>query len=137
MHSSSVAKVAFIGSLLVFSFLYGFGAREWGWFPNSVIEKAWRQAKFVASLEAPNFVNQRVYERAGTRQVHPTKMQPGVTLITSMWEGKNGWLPEVRVIDKDGQILHRWRTDPRKLFPDSLDERKRLYPDNCVTEPAG
>lgn len=124
MHSSSVAKVAFIGSLLVFSFLYGFGAREWGWFPNSVIEKAWRQAKVVAALGAPNFTNRRVYERDGARQVRPTKIQPGATLITSMWEGEDGWLPEVRLIDEMGNVLHKWRMDPRTLFPDSLDERK-------------
>jgi hypothetical protein len=121
---SSVAKVAFVGALMVFSFLYGFGAREWGWFPNSLIEQAWRQAKVVAPFAPPNFVNSRVYDRQGARQIAPEEIQPGLTLVTSMWEGPDGWKPEARLMDRSGRIVHKWRLDPQSLFPDSLDQRR-------------
>ncbi|MCS3631974.1 hypothetical protein GGP55_002585 [Salinibacter ruber] len=121
---SSVAKVAFVGALMVFSFLYGFGAREWGWFPNSLIEQAWRQAKVVAPFAPPNFVNSRVYDRQGARQIAPEEIQPGLTLVTSMWEGPDGWKPEARLMDRSGRIVHKSRLDPQSLFPDSLDQRR-------------
>lgn len=109
---------------MVFSFLYGFAAREWGWFPNTFLEQAWRQAKVVAPFEPPNFVNPRVYDRTGARQIEPEEMQHGLTLVTSMWEGGDGWKPEVRLIDRSGTPVHTWRLDPRALFPDSLDQRR-------------
>lgn len=136
---SSVAKVAFVGALMVFSFLYGFGAREWGWFPNSLIEQAWRQAKVVAPFEPPNFVNSRVCDRQGARQIAPEEIQPGLTLVTSMWEGPDEWGPEVRLMHRSGQTVHRWRLDSRSLFPDSLDQRRigRRYIHGSHLEPDG
>lgn len=124
MRSLSSAKVAFVGSLMIFSFLYGFAAREWGWFPNSLLERAWQQAKVVSPFEPPNFVHPRVYDRNGVTMRAREKINPGTTLITSMWEGEDGWLPEARLIAPDGQTLHKWRFDPRTIFPDSLDERQ-------------
>ena len=121
---SSAAKIAFVVSLMAISFLYGFGARAWGLFPNALLEQAWRQAKAVAPFHPPNFVNPRVYDRQGVRQVAPDKMQPGLTLVTSMWDGPDGWLPEARLLNQEGKVLHKWRVDPRAIFPDSLDERR-------------
>jgi hypothetical protein len=51
-------------------------------------------------------------------------MQPGLTLVTSMWDGPDGWLPEARLLNQEGKVLHKWRVDPRAIFPDSLDERR-------------
>ena len=121
---SSAAKIAFVVSLMAISFLYGFGARAWGLFPNAFLEQAWRQAKVVAPFHPPNFVNPRVYDRQGVRQVAPDEMQSGLTLVTSMWDGPEGWRPEVRLLDRSGRLVHRWRLNPPALFPDSLDQRR-------------
>ncbi|WP_263841697.1 arylsulfotransferase family protein [Salinibacter sp.] len=136
---SSVAKGAFVASLMVFSFLYGFGAREKGWFPNALIEQVWRQAKVVSPLHPPNFVNPRVYDRTGADPVAPEEMKPGLTLVTSMWDGPDGWGPEVRLMDRAGRPVHTWRLDPRSLFPDSLDQRRigRRYIHGSHLEPDG
>jgi hypothetical protein len=124
MSTRSPEKVAFVVSLVVLAFLYGFVARAWDWFPNELLVQAADQAEAVYPFSPPSFVTSRVYDRQGVRKVRPDQMQPGLTLITSEWEGENGWLPEVRLMNRDGNTVHKWRVDPRKLFPDSLDDRR-------------
>ncbi|PSQ96388.1 MAG: hypothetical protein BRD55_06905 [Bacteroidetes bacterium SW_9_63_38] len=124
MASRSPEKVAFVASLIVLAFLYGFVVRAWDWFPNELLVQAGDQAQAVYAFSPPSFVTSRVYDWQGVREEQPDKMQPGLTLVTSEWEGPEGYLPEVRLMDRDGKTAHRWRVDPRELFPDSLDDRR-------------
>lgn len=106
---------------MVFAFLFGYAARWHGWFPNALLERASRQATglYKAWGPGPAASADRVYDRTGTRTLKPDAVQPGRTLLTSSWNGTGGWAPEVRLIDRAGRPLHRWRIDRDALFPDS------------------
>ncbi len=128
MNTSSLAKVSFVCSLMVLAFVFGFAARWHGWFPNALLERASRQATGLQKAWGPGPAASanRVYDRAGSRTLKPDAVQPGVTLVTSSWNGANGWAPEVRLIDGEGNALHRWRIDRSALFPDSSTVRGGL-----------
>lgn len=98
------SKAGFFLSALVLAFLHGFGARAGRLPPNSFLERAWNQTRSV--LEQPTFLKSRVYDRSGARVVEPDAVQPGVTLLTSVWNGPDGWSPRIRLIDQEGQTLH-------------------------------
>lgn len=125
MRTSSPAKVGFVLSLIAFSFLYGFAARWHGWFPNSLLERASHQATGLKKAWGPGpaAAANRTYGRVGSRTLQPDAVQPGVTLVVSSWNGSDGWAPEVRLLDRQGQPLHRWRIDRNALFPDSSTVR--------------
>ena len=38
-------------------------ANAFGWFPNSILESAWRQARAVFPSQSPHFLAPRVYDR--------------------------------------------------------------------------
>jgi len=113
-------KVGFVLSLMVLSLLYGWAARWHGWFPDGVLERAQREADKV--LYNPSLTS-RVYDRHGVRIEQPEAMQPGVTLVTSYWDYGDEWETGLRLIDKQGRVLHDWRVDRETLFADSVDQR--------------
>ena len=43
-------------------------------------------------------------------------MAPGITLVTSYWRDF-GWMPGIRLIDAEGNVLHQWRTDASEIWP--------------------
>ena len=111
-----VEKAASVLGLTLLAFLYGFAAHGFGWFPASHLEQAWRQASAVApSANPPNFVQPRVYERSGVQVADSTSMQPGYTLITTLWEDFD-WGPGLKLIDSQGTVVHEWRVEPEDLF---------------------
>lgn len=112
-----VAKTGFAISLLVLGFLYGFAANTFELFPNTVLERAWEQYKVVSPFRHKmRSLSPRVYDRTGTRTAQPDLVQPGVTLIASVWKDFD-WKPGVKLIDMDGQTLHQWILQPARLFP--------------------
>lgn len=112
---SSLEKVWFVLSLAVLSFLYGTAVGKWEWFPHSFLDRAVKQVRTLTS--GPTiFTGPRVYDRKGARVVAPEKMQAGLTLISSSWKNSDGWDPELRLIDQDGRVLHKWRIDRTELF---------------------
>lgn len=123
MQSTTLAKASFVVSLCVLSFLYGFAARWHGWFPNDVLEQASTQAtnfrKYWSGTPIP--LASRVYDRDGARTLDSTRVQPGLTLITSIWERDGDWMAGLRLIDRTGDTVHHWPIDKHALFPDSLD----------------
>lgn len=121
----SIEKVGFVVSLVVLSLLYGYGAQVFGWFPNSILDRAMIQAQQV--LSPPHFVAPRVYDRSGVRVLHPNRVEPGLTLITKHWKDLD-WQQGIRLVDTDGNVVHEWRVDPARLFsgasvPDSRQRR--------------
>lgn len=118
-------KAGFILSAMVLAFLYGFGTRAGRLPPNSFLERAWNQARSV--VEPPTFLKPRVYDRSGARVVDPDAMQPGVTLLTSVWNGPDGWSPRIRLIDRAGQTLHEWRINEAALFGDRSGLQPKRY----------
>lgn len=124
----AVEKLAFLFSLLVLAFLYGYASRGFGWFPTAFLESAWRQARVVApELGPPHWVEARVYDRKGARTVHPGAVQPGLTLIAGMWK-ERGRRPGLKLIAPDGRTVHEWPIHPAELFPDPPERRTRRDP---------
>lgn len=114
-----LAKGAFMASLLVVAFLYGFAAHGFGLFPNDLLEAGWRQFRQVKQAvwdEGHPATEPRVYDRQGARIVDSTAVQPGLTLVPSVWEDFD-WKPGLKLIDVNGRIVHEWEVDPARLFP--------------------
>lgn len=120
MTSSTLAKISFVLSVSVLSLLYGYAARWHGWFPDAFIEQVQREAD--AYLHPP-FLTDRAYDREGVRVTAPNEVQPGLTLLTSLWKDGDEWYPGLRLVDERGQTVHDWRIDRSALFPDSIDRR--------------
>lgn len=121
MKGVSFAKIGFVFSLMVFSFLYGFAARWHGWFPNTALEEASQKVTALISVWSPEsaLLRGRVYDREGVQVKKPDQIQPGLTFVTSSWEGNGGLRPELRLIDERGSPVHTWRIDRNSLFADS------------------
>lgn len=121
MTNNSLPKVAFVLSVVTLAFLAGQLTHRFGWFPTSLVERAYRQGRAVLAdpggedPQAPDFLERRVYDRAGVRLVEPDRMQPGLTLITTRWKDSR-WLPGLKLVDRHGEVLHRWRVDPAAHF---------------------
>ena len=114
--SLSAAKVAFVLSLMVLSLLYGVAVGRWHWAPFSVIEGAVAEAKMVIDPLGP-LLNSREYDRSGVRTEHRERVASGLTFLGSSWEGPaEGLEPGLRLIDRDGTVLHEWRIGRTKLF---------------------
>jgi hypothetical protein len=43
-------------------------------------------------------------------------MQPGLTIITSVWKRSDSLMPGLRLIDKNGVTIHEWWVDPADSF---------------------
>lgn len=113
--SLSVAKVAFVVSLMVLSMLYGVAVGRWHWAPFPFIEGAVAEVKMLIDPEDP-LLNSRDYERQGTRLEQPDHMEPGLTFLGSSWDGPGGLEPGLRLVDRDGTVVHEWRIERTKLF---------------------
>lgn len=132
MERPSIEKLAFVLSLAVLAFLFGFAASKRGWFPHDYLVRAWDQARVVLSVsdETPPYLDDRVYDRTGVRISAHERVQPGLTLVSSNWESFD-WLPGVKLIDRQGRIVHEWRIDPTQIFPGSfagLSDRMHFNP---------
>lgn len=66
--------------------------------------------------DGPDFSYPGVYDREGVRIEQPEKMQEGLTLLASEWKGKKKWHPEVRLVDRNGNVVHRWTIRKEKIF---------------------
>lgn len=125
-------KVIFVLSLLVLVFLYGYSSRTFGLFPDGFLQRAWLEAKLGAArpggLVAPLPVGivPRVHEGEGARVLDRAAMQPGLTLIASLWKTGEDWKPGLRLVDADGRVLHAWRVDVEALVSSADSVRRSL-----------
>lgn len=123
--SDTLAKAGFLLSLVVLSVAYGWLSRTRGWFPDSFFVQAWLQGQreLTSRTTPPDFTSDRVYRGGGVNVREPEAMQPGLTLIVSTWEDE-GWKPGLRLMDREGRVVHEWRVSPTELFPDSVYRRE-------------
>lgn len=136
MRTPSLDKVAFVVSVAVFAFLYGIATQAFGWPPSSFVQRAWNQAEAVSPLStdwfaglttdspgdsgSPEWSTGRVYDRAGSRTSAPNRVQPGPILLTSAWEASGQWTAGLKLIDRNGHVLHEWRVNPADVFADTV-----------------
>lgn len=132
MRLPALEKVAFVGSLLVFAFFYGIATQAFGWFPSTLAQRAWNQAErslpLVDRISDPNWTAQRRYQRVGARVHDRERIAPGLTLVSSWEERSEGWKPVVKLLDRDGEIVHRWGISPAEVFPDPSEKYARRKP---------
>jgi hypothetical protein len=107
----------FVVSVAVLGVGYGVVAGQQDWFPGPQLRQAWAQARALTTDNPFSYLVPRVYDRHGTRAPRPEAAQPGVTLISSMWEGPGGWEPRVRLLGRGGETLHEWKIG-YGLFPE-------------------
>jgi len=117
-----LAKLFFILGIALLAFIYGIGVGHLRLFPYYWLEKPLSAARqWVNEGMQKNFNNFRYprrYPQTGTVRSHPQSIQPGVTLVTSMFARDEGYGPEARLLSMDGEVLHRWVVYPEQLFPD-------------------
>lgn len=67
----------------------------------------------------------RVYERSGVAQFASEQLDDGLILLSSSWEDF-GWEPGLKLIDRNGELLHEWRIDPQEVFPDEYASDRQV-----------
>lgn len=125
MRLPSPGKLAFVGSLILFAVLYGIASQAFGWFPSSLVQRAWNQAEAVSPLSTHDvlggsaqempFRKEQVYEESGVSRPSEGEAQDGLTLISTIWRDF-GNRPGLKLIDRSGDVLHQWKIDPAEIF---------------------
>lgn len=120
--SDNLAKVLFVLSLVLLVFLYGFWAGYKRWPPKGFLDLALDHARDMLRTE-PYDTQPKVYDREGAYINDAENIQPGMTLITSLWDfGGTGDLGVgAKLIDSKGSVIHTWKLDRNKLFPNFID----------------
>ena len=125
----TLARAGFVVSVAVLAMGYGLAANQWGWVPSSVAQRAWNQAEALFTDNPFSYRVPRVYDRQGARTLRPDAVQPGVTLVSSLWKPADGWQPQVRLLDQDGAVLHTWTLDADLFAARSYVHGTHLLPD--------
>jgi hypothetical protein len=120
MGNLSAEKVAFAASVLVLALLYGYSARQNGFFPDSLIRQVQQEA---SDIWYRPMLTERIYDRSGADIRDSTAMQPGLTFINALWNDPEGPHPGFNLINRHDEVIHTWRVDRSTLFPDSLKLR--------------
>lgn len=128
-----LSLLAFVGSLTFFVFLYGVGVGSSECFPYAPLNGAFETLKaWLGFAECGHHLYPVRYDRTGARRIVEPLMSPGVTLITSHFDGTAG----IRLIDAQGNVLHAWRTNAAEIWPktphDDLVAGERNVPHNYV-----
>lgn len=123
-------KLLFLTSLVVLSFGYGFVSHRTQIFPYQVIQRAevgWNELRPKPPAELP-FHLTRTTQREPVVLHQPEKMAPGLTMISRMGQEELF----VDVVDRDGNIVHRWELDWFEIWPDAKhlpdDVKPRMRP---------
>lgn len=122
----TLEKTLWIASLAVLAWSYGYLTSDRQWFPSGVIERASKQAQLILPFTSPGYLHDQVYDRAGARTLVPEAVQPALTLISSAWSTSDDLTPGVRLIDRQGRVLHQWLVDPTEVFPEPPTQGRPL-----------
>ena len=68
-------RAAFVLSVGVLGFVYGFAAEAWNLFPRAHVEQAWRQARALYVSSSRHFLSDKVYDRSGVRIADSANVQ--------------------------------------------------------------
>jgi hypothetical protein len=127
-------KAAFVLSIGVLGFLYGFATEAWNLFPRAYMEQAWRQARAMYVSSSRHFLSNRVYDRSGVRMVDSSSVQPGLTLLTSWWKDDGEWDMKAKLIDRGGTTVHDWEVAGDSLFPDPAKDQPYIHGTHLTPE---
>lgn len=127
MRKLPLDRIVFVLSLTLLAFLYGFVASSKRWFPSDLLAAAWLQARAIGQTPRFAHLQPKIYDRVGVRIAEPESVQPGMTLVLSLWE-EFDWRPGAKLIDVHGRTLHAWEIDGGRLFPDPPQHRTKRDP---------
>ena len=117
--SDRVPKLMFALSCAFFVFLYGFCAATFQWPPHGFLSRAFAQLGALTDKSAPIDPEHHKFPArhpfAGVRGVGAPPSDD-VIVLTSFWADRGG-APGIRVIDRQGKVLHEWLLDLAKLWP--------------------
>lgn len=122
-----LAKAGFVFSVLVLGFFYEYATRGFGWFPDELLGRAWNHARAIVPVSGPHYLEWRVYDWSGVRVARLEEIQPAPNLLTGMF-AESASSPGVKLIDRNGGVLHRWPINPSELFPSPPANRTRRDP---------
>ena len=108
-------RIFFVISVAVLAFLYGFVARHWNLFPSGPMLAAISDLRTLAQRTSKHHLGPIVYQESGVSVIDEARIAPGTTMITSYWP-EFDWGTGIRMIDVDGDTLHRWRVVPDEIF---------------------
>jgi len=120
-------KAAFVLSIGVLGFAYGFAAEAWNLFPRAHVEQAWRQARALYVSSSRHFLSDKVYDRSGVGIADSSNVQPGLTLVTSWWEEDGDWDMGAKLIDREGETVHEWEVPGDSLFSDPAKDQPYIH----------
>jgi Arylsulfotransferase (ASST) len=115
-------------SVLLFVFALGVAVARFEIFPFGVLAAAWSAAldwreNWRAYLrERPDqMIEAARFDGDGVTTYRPDKASAGVTLISGLWQGRQG----IRLVSPDGTVLHEWRVSFNQIWPDApqLDDQ--------------
>ena len=120
MNKDFLPRLAFVLALLFFAYLGGFATSQWKWFPYGFLSTAFEQAVAIQQpgAAADHHIHPARHDFAGARTADGAKLADGCVLVTGYW-GDDKWLPGLRLLDRDGTVLHRWNADPLRIWPES------------------
>lgn len=109
-----MSLIFFFGSVVFFSVLLGIAIGHFHWWPYYTLRDAYRTVTVPAVTLGSHLAPVR-YERSGVRMPDAEAVAPGVTLLTGLWP-EYDWQAGIRLINADGDVLHRWQTDPMTIW---------------------
>lgn len=118
LSSNSVQLGLSAVGLLVLAFLFGSATHSYGWVPSSTLEGAWKQLDALTSGNRLHFLANKRFDRSGVRSVAPDRMQDGTTLVSSMWKDGGSWHTALRMLDREGAVVHEWSPTAVDIFED-------------------
>jgi hypothetical protein len=106
----------FATACLGLAWSYGVVSTKRQLFPYAQAQSAYAAVQQVAASFEPDHLHPVVHDFTGVRVHDRARISPGTVLITSHF-AQNAWRAGVELVDLDGNVLHRWNTDPARLFP--------------------
>jgi hypothetical protein len=111
-----IAFVLFIVAIAGLIFSYGVAVVGLKIFPYRQITIVVRAAEGM--LSRPHHLYPVRYSQVGTKTYDADAIAAGLTLLSSYWP-ETDWSPGLKLIDSEGNALHHWHVDAKKLYPQS------------------
>jgi hypothetical protein len=117
-------KIYFLIAVAAILILYGVIVGHYKIFPASIVKGSivtFQRYLDERKNEFPG-LNPARYAGSGVVVYNPELTQPGVTLIGAPWKSGDDWLHSVRLLDMQGEVLHKWTVDPTTIWNKSPHE---------------
>ncbi len=114
-------RIAFLFGLAFLAYLFGFSTAHFRLFPHDFLVTAFEQGKQVQQQKVDiqsHHIHPARHDFAGVVRREGAAVEPGVVLVSSYWPDFE-WGPGLRLLDRDGNVLHRWDANPLRLWPTS------------------